>query len=181
MLRIVNKKYFIAIVLPSELLEKAEDLKRELYDAYGLKGALRSPAHLTLHRPFEWKEEKETLLIEALEKFKFNKTFSLELNNFGCFEPRVVFIDIIKNNDLLELHAQLSKYAAKNLKLLNEVEDMRGFHPHITIAFRDLKKTLFNRIWNEFKTREFRGSFDVKTIALLKLEDKWEVYRVFNI
>ncbi|MCW3076389.1 MAG: 2 5 ligase [Bacteroidetes bacterium] len=177
----MNKKYFIAIVLPADLFIKAEELKLKLYDDYGLKGALRSPAHLTLHRPFEWKEEKENKLIETLEKFEFNKTFGLELNNFGCFEPRVLFIDVIKNKDLTELHSRLTSFVAQNLKLLNEVEDMRGFHPHITIAFRDLKKALFPLIWQEFKTKKFSGSFEVKSIALLKLENKWEIYKVFNI
>lgn len=181
MLYKVYKKYFIAIVLTGELLEKAEHIKHELFERYGLKGALRSPAHITLHRPFQWKEEKEEDLINILSGFKFNRAFTLELNNFSCFAPRVVYIDIKANNDLFILHKELSAFAAARLKLLNEVEDMRGFHPHITVAFRDLKRALFHELWNEFKSRTFFGSFEVKSLSLLKLESKWEIHKTFSI
>lgn len=180
-IKAVYKKYFIAIVLKDNLFEKAEHLKLELYEHYGLKGALRSPAHITLHRPFQWKEEKEADLVKALKEFKPNGSFSLELNGFGCFEPRVIFIDILYNENLSLLHSGLKEFAAKKLGLLNEVEDLRGFHPHITIAFRDLKKPLFYKLWPDFKTREFTGQFKVNSIELLRLDDKWKVIETFSI
>jgi len=82
----VYKKYFIAIVLPPPVFEEAEKIKHELYLTHSLKGALRSPAHITLHRPFEWKEEKENTLIEKLNTFKFPGELQIELNNFSFFE-----------------------------------------------------------------------------------------------
>lgn len=175
------KKYFIAIVLTGELLEKAERIKQELFDRYGLKGALRSPAHITLHRPFQWKEEKEQQLIETLSEFKHPATFTLQLNNFNCFEPRVIYIDVQKKDELNDLHKKLTNFAASKLNLLNEAEDMRGFHPHVTVAFRDLKKNMFTEIWQEFKTRGFTGTIDVSSLSLLKLESKWEIYKNFSI
>jgi 2'-5' RNA ligase len=174
-------KYFIAVVPPEKIREKIELIKRELYAEHGLKGALRSPGHITLHRPFEWKENKEGFLIEKLEQFKFEKSFSIELKNYNCFEPRVIFIDVTKNDVLTNLHQRLTIYAKTRLKLFNEAEDMRGFHPHITIAFRDLKKQKFYELWNTFKTGSFSENFDFKGISLLKLGSKWEIIRDFNI
>jgi 2'-5' RNA ligase len=177
----VYKKYFIAVVLKGDLLEKAEQLKLELYKQHGLKGSLRSPAHITLHRPFQWKEEKEPVLIKTLKVFKAGEPFSVQLNGFGSFEPRVIFIDMIKNEKLEKLHAQLAKFAAEKLGLLNEVEDLRGFHPHITIAFRDLKKPLFHQLWPAYQSKSFSGTLEVGSIELLKLADKWEVIETFGI
>jgi 2'-5' RNA ligase len=177
----MRKKYFIALVLEGDLLERAEALKQELFEKHGLKGALRSPAHITLHRPFEWKEEKENILIETMKSFNFGKTFSLQLNDFACFEPRVLYIDIKKNETLFELHDQLSAHARTKLGLLNESEDMRGFHPHITIAFRDLKKPLFYELWQQFQPDKFSGTMEVKQFSLLKLEKRWEVLHNFDI
>ncbi|MBA3662853.1 MAG: 2'-5' RNA ligase family protein [Bacteroidetes bacterium] len=174
-------KYFIAIVLTGELFEKAEQLKHDLFFRYGLKGALRSPAHITLHRPFQWKEEKEAVLIDALSEFKFGEQFSLELHNFNCFEPRVIYIDLHKNEQLFLLHKNLMHFACNRLKLYNEAEDLRGFHPHITIANRDLKKPLFYNLWEEFKSGQFSGTMNVNSIQLLKLETKWEVVKSFSI
>jgi 2'-5' RNA ligase len=176
-----HRKYFLAIIIPQPLLDEIEKIKLELYNKHGLKGALRSKAHITLHRPFEWKEEKEAFLIEALQQFKFSNPCSIELQNFNCFEPRVIYVDVLTNIVLNELHNELKYFAQKNLKLLNEVNDMRGFHPHITIAFRDLKKPLFYELWQTFEQKKFNGNFKLTEFALLRLEEKWETKEVFKL
>jgi 2'-5' RNA ligase len=38
---------------------------------------------------------------------------------------------------------------------------MRGFHPHITIAFRDLKKAVFYKAWEEYKSKLFSETLHV--------------------
>lgn len=167
------KKYFIAIVLPEPLLTEIESFKQELLKEHGLKGGLRSPSHITLHRPFEWKEEKEELLIEKLRTFKFDKMFEICLRNFNFFEPRVVYVDVVKTVVLEELHDQFKNFAKKELKLLNEINDLRGFHPHVTIAFRDLKKPKFYELKTEFELKSFDANFKYNGFSLLKLEKKW--------
>lgn len=175
-----HKKYFIAIVLPEPFQAEIEALKQWLYSEYGLKGALRSPAHITLHRPFEWKVEKENVLMEKLAAFKFDKGFEIELNNFDFFEPRVVFVNVLENQILEELHANLKTYSQKELKLLNEINDLRGFHPHVTIAFRDLKKPLFFELQKLYKTKNLNACFSYSGFSLLRLEKKWEEIYTFN-
>lgn len=173
---LMQKKYFIAIVPPENVLLKIEAVKENLFREFGLKGALRSPAHITLHRPFEWKAEKEEELISALKEFRFNEQFLIELKNYNCFQPRVIYIDVVKNDALNNLHSELKKYARHNLQLFNEDNDLRGFHPHVTVAFRDLKKQLFYKLWEErFKAARFEGHFDFTGFSLLRLEKKWEV------
>lgn len=176
----MNKKYFIAILLPEPFLGQVETLKQELLQQFNLKGALRSPAHITLHRPFEWKEEKEEVLIKTLESFKFQEPFSIQLKNFNCFEPRVIYVDVLQNTMLKELHTSLKYFAQENLKLYNEVQDMRGFHPHVTIAFRDLKKNRFAGVWDQFKEREFDANFNARGFSLLKLEKQWQPIHHFE-
>lgn len=160
--------------------QEVEAMKQKLFTHFGLKGALRSPAHITLHRPFEWKEAKEQVLIDTLQKFEFGKTINLELKNFNCFHPRVIYVDVLKNELLFDLHKRLKYYAQEKLKLLNEVEDMRGFHPHATIAFRDLRKNKFEAVWNEFKERSYNAEFKAEGFSLLRLETKWEELHYFE-
>jgi 2'-5' RNA ligase len=173
------KKYFIAIVVPEPLSSTIDTIKHQLHKRYGLKGALRSPSHITLHRPFEWKEKYELKLIETLEKFNFETDFELVLHNFQFFEPRVVYIQVQQNIVLFDLYNSLKNYSARQLKLLNEVNDKRGFHPHITVAFRDLKKTLFYELQSEFKEMPFAAHFTYQGFSLLKLETKWEEIKFF--
>lgn len=176
----MNKKYFIAILLPEPFLGQVEALKQELLQQFNLKGALRSPAHITLHRPFEWKEEKEEMLIKTLKDFKLQAPFSIQLKNFNCFEPRVIYADVVPNTALKELHTNLKYFAQEKLKLYNEVEDMRGFHPHVTIAFRDLKKNRFKEVWDRFKEREFDAHFNSNGFTVLKLEKQWKPLHHFG-
>ena len=171
---VLNNKYFIAILMPEPILGQVESYKQDLLKQFNLRGALRSPAHITLHRPFEWKASKENMLIETLQKFSFGSVFDIELQNFNCFAPRVIYVDVLKNEMLEELHTRLKYFAQENLKLLNEVEDMRGFHPHVTIALRDLRKNKFEEVWHQFKEKKYAAEFKFSGITLFKLNKQWE-------
>ena len=174
------QKYFIAIVIPEPFQTELMGLKNLVKEKYTSKGALRSPAHITLHMPFEWKEEKETALISTLQQFTFNEKFSIDLQNFSSFEPRVIFVDVVKNEWLEKLQTEFVVYVKKNLRLFNQADDMRGFHPHVTIAFRDLKKEKFYQAMDYFKTQTYKATFEAKSFCLLKhANNEWQVYKEF--
>ena len=177
----MNKaKYFLAIVVPEPFQTEIMDLKRYVNTTYKSKGALRSPAHITLHMPFEWKEEKEPDLIQKLKEFYFPEPPAISLKGFSCFEPRVIFIDVKANQQLNDLQKKLVQYVKLNLNLFNQVNDMRGFHAHVTIAFRDLKKPQFYQAWDHFKSQNFEASFKATHFHLLKQNNNlWEVYHEF--
>lgn len=174
------KKYFIAIVIPEPFLSQIEGIKNDLHEIHGLRGALRSPAHITLHRPFEWKEEKEPELIQKISSFRFPVSFPLELKDFAFFEPRVIFVNVVKNDALYQLHDALTAFAKKELRLFNESDDLRGFHPHVTVAFRDLKKPKFYELKSAFESKSFAGTFNYSGFSILKLEKKWEEIRFIS-
>lgn len=175
------EKYFIAIVPPEPLLKEIQDIKKIIFENYQTKGALRSPGHITLHMPFSWEKEKENKLISCLEAFDFKEEFSISLKSFSCFEPRVVFINVKQEILLFELQKKLVQHVKMNLQLFNQSDDMRGFHPHITIAFRDLKKPVFYKIWQEFQHKSFEHNFNCHSVFLLKHTDhQWELYREFK-
>ena len=175
------QKYFIAIVPPESLLAEIQNIKQDVFDKYQSKGALRSPAHITLHMPFSFEEDKEHKLIECLSEFQFNTAFPIFLNNYDCFEPRVVFINVEDQSELLNLQKQLVSHVKRHLNLFNQSDDMRGFHPHITIAFRDLKKPTFYKVWEEFKFKHFSENFNCDSITLLKHQkDEWVVLQQFD-
>lgn len=175
-------KYFIALVIPEPFQSQVMAFKEYVREHFNSKGALRSPAHITLHMPFEWKEEKEEMLIETLQQFKFKPAFQVELKNFACFEPRVVYVDVAKNETLNLLQRDLVKHVKTNLGLMNEAENMRGFHPHATIAFRDLNKAKFQLAWSHFKSQTYNGNFPADRFHLLKhVNEKWEVYKEFGL
>lgn len=178
-----RKLYFIAIIPPSPLADEALKLKQYMAESYASKGALNSPPHVTMHMPFEWREDREEKLIDTLAKFSSGHTsLRIEFDNFGCFAPRVIFINIKKSEALETLQHELHRYCRKELNLFNANYKELPFHPHLTIAFRDLKKPAFNQAWEEFQQKLFQREFLADEIVLLKHSGKiWEVFKSFKL
>lgn len=169
--------------MPDEPLQsKLMDLKQWVFKESGSKGALRSPAHITLHMPFKWKPEKEVLLTAGLENLASSFSgFSVSLLNYNCFEPRVVYVDVEKNEELVNLRNEVISLSRKTWKL-NLPKDLRGFNPHITIGFRDLKKPQFYKVWERLREMNFSANFSATSIVLLKHNGKtWDVYKKFKL
>jgi 2'-5' RNA ligase len=170
------KQYFLAIVPPSPVFEEALALKNYFKNRYNSKASLNSPPHITLHMPFRWKEDKEEELTSTLGEFESGlHPFDLNLLNFNSFPPRVIFIDVVPNEQLQALQKKLLRYCKKELNLFNADYKDQPFHPHLTLAFRDLKKSMFAEAWEEFSTKPFSASFVVDKFHLLKHNGKiWE-------
>jgi 2'-5' RNA ligase len=172
------KQYFLAIIPPSPIYEEALELKNYFKQKFNSKASLNSPPHITLHMPFRWKEEKEADLIDTLSKFKSGVApFQLRLQNFNSFAPRVIFIDVAPNEQLVSLQKRLLKYCKKELNLFNADYKDQVFHPHLTLAFRDLKKSVFTEAWQEFNSKSFSAEFVVDKFDLLKHNGRvWESF-----
>lgn len=178
----MEQRYFIAIVPPEPICGNVFQIKEEFAANYNSKGALRSPAHITLHMPFLWKEEKEEQLIQTLSQFNFSDKTTVSLHNFSRFGERVIFVNVLPNEVLNDMQTKLVRHAKVNLQLFNQDESMRGFHPHVTVAFRDLRKQYFVKAWEEFKDRTFEAEFPLKDFSLLKHDGKqWNVFRTFEL
>jgi len=164
-----KKLYLIAIIPPAPQYDEALRWKEYMRDHFNSKAALKSPPHITLHMPFEWKENKQDKLIRALQTFCAGRpAFSIELKNFNCFAPRVIYIDVAPQPLLQELELSLHRYCKVKLNVFHARYQDKPFHPHLTIAFRDLKPALFQKAWDEFREKKFEGTFTVDKISLLK-------------
>ena len=172
-------KYFLAIIPPEPILSEVYKIKEYFRDQYNCKAPLRSPPHITLHMPFVWKEGKEAVLINKLvQASKLSKPFDLTLENFGAFAPRVIYIKVAKNEALMTMQHYLQNFAKRELNLFNANRYNLPYHPHMTVAFRDLKKELFPAAWKEFEAKTFEATFMVNSFFLLKHDGKqWQVLK----
>jgi 2'-5' RNA ligase len=168
--------YFIAIVLPARLNEKVLKYKNIMLEKYNCKVGLKSPAHITLVPPFWMEEEKEPRLISDIETLSNQlTTFSITTNNFSAFKPRTIFIQPILTEELTKTK-ETTDDVFRNNAFYNIKIDTRPFHPHITIATRDLFKKGFNEIWPWFAEKEFKEEWTVEGISILKHNKKnWDV------
>ena len=129
-----------------------------------------------------WKEKKEAELINSLSHFAQGKDpFEISLSGFSAFAPRVIFAAVIENEKLKQLQTELVRCCRQELNLFNAQYQDKPFHPHITLAFRDLKKSLFVEAWNEFQHKAFSGSFIVNGVDLLKHDGHmWQRLHFFH-
>jgi len=168
--------YFIAIVLPAEINEKVVKYKNMMLEKYNCKVGLKSPAHITLIPPFWMDEEKEEQLIADISSLsKHLLPFSIATNNFSAFKPKTIFI-ALASNDRLNQAKNAADDFFKNNSFYNIKIDTRPFHPHITIATRDLYKKSFYEIWPWLAEKKFPEEWIVNGISLLKHNKKnWDV------
>jgi len=178
----VMQKYFLAIVPSGEIQHAATSLKLDLKEQMNVKYALKSPAHITLKMPFSYNEAKEHLLIETLSLFfSKNEIFKVQVNGTGTFGRRVIFWKIEADSKLYELQEALKRSCKQELNLVDELSD-RNFHPHMTIAFKDVKDRDFDQVKALVMERSIDLPNKVCTIELLKrIDRKWEVLHAFPL
>ena len=73
---------------------------------------------------------------------------------------------------LISIQDDLTKTLAKNQIASTSEQTVRPFHPHITIAFRDLTQRHFNSLWGDVEHKSFSGRFTTESITLLRHNGK---------
>jgi len=171
--------YFIAIIPEEPVRTEVQELKENAAQLWGSKAALKSPPHITLHMPFQWRDDREEILVNTLQSFENSPSpFEVKLHDFGFFEPRVVYVNVMESVVLRELQKHLSTHVRRELNVLNADYKDRGFHPHMTIAFRDLKKSLFPEIKDYYQSQTFDTTFNYNGFTLLKHDGKsWQEFK----
>jgi 2'-5' RNA ligase len=167
--------YFIAIVLPGELNKKVLKWKNFMYEKFSCKVGLKSPAHITLIPPFWMPEEKENELIANINTISLSaQPFTIAVKNFSAFKPRTIYIDVVVNEKLRVLKAAIDEFfSERDYKIKTE---SRPFHPHITIATRDLHKKDFHESWTFFETKKFKAEWEATAFYVLRHNSKdWDV------
>ncbi|MCB0663098.1 MAG: 2'-5' RNA ligase family protein [Saprospiraceae bacterium] len=171
--------FFLAILPPSEIAEEVTGFKKYAAQQFKSSHALKSPPHVTIFPPFRW-NESELYKLEKQIKFVASKTetFYVQLENFACFSPRVIFIDVLKSDDLTRLYKSLKIRFLQELDLSDK--SPHPFTPHMTVAFKDLKRPYFLRAWAHFSQTRYLRIFRTEELVLLKHNgQQWDIFRSY--
>jgi 2'-5' RNA ligase len=173
--------YFIALVPHNSLSDEIRKVKEQMRDQFGAGHALKSPAHITLQRPFKRNPSEEGKMCSTLRSFALKeKPFTLNLSGYGAFVPRVIFIKIVDPDPVRFMHRRLRDILVAGLDFGRD-EIMNDVQPHITVATRDLNREAFAEAWPLFMEEEFTGQFEVNSIFLLKHNGiDWDILREFK-
>jgi 2'-5' RNA ligase len=176
----MNKEnlYFIALVPDIQLRENIKKIKQEVCEKYNSCHALKSPAHITLQKPFKRTGDEEQTIIHAIRQTaNIQEPFEISLTGYGTFPPKVIYINAQPVDFIGQLHSNLKNHLIEGAHFTDK-ELSHKIMPHITIAHRDLKPDMFKKAWGEFKNFPFEAKFKAKSIFLLKHNGKnWDINR----
>jgi len=174
-----KQRFFIALVPPPDIQQQITEIKQYFAEHYNSSSALKSPPHITLQPPFEWPAAEVPKLEESLKEFSAHRLpIPVSLSGFAAFDPRVIYVDVVKSPQLLEMQRDLMSYLEANLGIVDRISQTRPFVPHMTVAFRDLTQENFQAAWLEFSGREIHFEFTAAALTLL-LHDgsRWNIIR----
>ncbi len=160
--------FFIALLPPQNIQDYATQVKQYFADKYNSRHALKSPPHITLQPPFEWADANLSILEECLQAFAVTKNpVSMILRGYGAFVPNVIYINVDRTPNLLALQTDLMANLENQLDIVEKNSKNRAFKPHMTVAFKDLKRNNFRRAWEEFEGRKLHFEFTAEKLTLL--------------
>ncbi|XFA74082.1 2'-5' RNA ligase family protein [Thermosynechococcaceae cyanobacterium Okahandja] len=171
-----NPLWFIALLPPSHLRAQITQIKQDFCDRYQSCAALRSPPHITLYPPFPWPREAIAEVKTVLQTLTQSRSrristadlmFPIQLQGYGAFPPRVIYIHVQPNPALNQLQQDLVTALDSTLNLRDPKASQRPYRPHLTVAFRDLRRSHFHQAWSEYRDRPFQAEFQATHLTLL--------------
>lgn len=171
---------FIAIVPGLEICKEVKVLQKYALENFKSGKAMNAPPHITLEPPMDVELDQLPALEKCLQSFAEKQNpVQIELKNFGAFKPRVIFIDVVENPKLRQLQGELQSCIRSDLELESNRPD-RPFYPHMTIAFRDLRKGMFPEAWGYFSGIDYQRRFIASQLCLLQHNGKfWEKHQCY--
>lgn len=172
--------YFIAIIPPAEICDAITGFKQDFADRFSCKAALKLVPHITLKAPFKLAPPEHAPLLEWFQKLNVPfQSFNIELRDFGVFPKKyspVVFVQPLMNEHLGSLQTAIQTSFKTAFPQIKISETEMKFHPHITIAYRDLDPKIFVEAWKEYGAKEYHAMMKVNNFHLLQHDGKnWNV------
>ncbi|MES2774227.1 MAG: 2'-5' RNA ligase family protein [Bacteroidota bacterium] len=162
--------YYIAALCPGDVNEQVSRFKLYMQEKYGSRAAQKSPAHLTIVPPFKAEEDMEKLLKDFVEAYNVGLVpFEVQLKNFDHFEGRVLFVDVVPNEALNAMEQDVNtQFTSEFPSIIFRTKP--EFHPHVTIATRDIPEHKFNEIWQYFQQQQLDAVYPCKELTVMKLD-----------
>lgn len=177
--------YFIAVIPPPEVCRLVMVFKQDMQDRFGSQAAMRIVPHITLKAPFKLPAADEANLCQWFQCLPVpGKSFVVSIDGFGAFPKMhspVLFLKPVLSPELAELQRSLINAFQVHFPDLPVNETEINFHPHITIAYRDLQPDQFQKAWAEYRDREFSTTFYADRIHLLRHDgERWELIQTID-
>lgn len=173
----LQTRFLIALLPPAEIQAYAKNVIQDLRQRYSTQTS-QSPPHITLQPPFLWSQAQGSDLAASLHDFARQQTaVPVVLSNFGAFEPRVLYLNVVKTPELLALQAALVTCLEANGIVVPAQQ--RPYVPHLTVASRNVTRQ-FQQAWFELQSQTVDFQFIADRLTLLIYTDqRWQIQAEF--
>jgi len=169
--------YFVAFTLPESVASTIQEIKKNFSERFGTKYGVETIPHITIIPPVRLDEN------EASEARLFLKSsasiishFNIWLKGFDNFHKKVIYIRVSANESIQFVYQIVAPYFSKMPGIR-----MENFHPHVTIAHRDLNPKEFQEHSKYISNYKMDVVFTCNSISLLVHKSgKWEVDSTFS-
>jgi 2'-5' RNA ligase len=172
--------YFIAIIPPKEISDEITEFKIDFKTRFSSSAALKTIPHITLKAPFKLTSGEHEPLLEWFRRLPVTVSpFPMEIRDFGTFDSKhkpVIFVHPVINDALHSLHKEILGSFRTAYTEVGIMKNELDFHPHITIAYRDLEPENYAMAWREYQSKRYEAAFIVNSFHLLQHDSKkWNV------
>jgi 2'-5' RNA ligase len=157
---------FAGFILPEPYHSEINFIKNAVAEKFRCLHALKTPPHITILPPFHMDQSHLAGFNMELEKMlTVEDSFYIHITGFGFFTTNhVAFLDV-------ELSTQLKEIKFGVMKVLKNyliVKDQK-FHPHITIAHRDVEPAQFRLLKSYLESMpEYVARIPIRDFILFK-------------
>ncbi|WAL61628.1 2'-5' RNA ligase family protein [Thermocoleostomius sinensis] len=175
-------RFFVGLLPPPAIQDYANQVIQDLTDRYRMRTA-KAPPHITLQPPFLWSIDAISRLHSELQTVaQAQAPVPIQLSGFGVFAPRVLFINVVKTPELLQLQSTLMAHLKQQLDIVDPVSKQRSFAPHLTVASRNVTRQSFKQAWAELAAQAVEFTFLSDRLTLfLHNGQQWHVQAEFPL
>eukprot|EP00892_Ulva_mutabilis_P009486 jgi/Ulvmu1/690/UM010_0062.1 len=171
--------WFAALMLPNELSVRVGTIIQDVSSKFDT-GVSTAPPHITLIPPFRMEQANLPALETTLTAFAGGcAPVQIDLRGFGCFEPRVLYIDVVRG-EVMGVKERLD--AAVQGQCAFVPMERRSFTPHVSIASKRVTPESFEEAWAYLHDQDFEATWLGSEISLLKFNGRtkaWVSHAIF--
>lgn len=170
--------FLIALLPDRQVSSEVRMIKERLLETYGLKAALRSPAHITLVPPFTCTDSQADEVADTLWKsLRTSTAVRFNIDGTDHFDDRVIHLNVVGHEEVDKIqssvHETLKAHHAWTLR-----KEEPPFAPHITLANRDLRPEQFAAVWAGLRGINYQRRCSVPALHILRHDGKrWRVFK----
>lgn len=172
--------YFIALLPHEAVSNDITAFRKDFAENYDSSKALRNMPHITLKAPFKLPAAEHDELLQWFANIRPGvETFTVELEDFGSFDNKnnpVIYVKPIMTPRLEALQKAILNSFEHAYPHIPVAYTERTFHPHMTIAYRDLTPEQYARAMDVYRHKKYSATFRAEGFCLLQHNGReWRV------